>query len=394
MFENNDKVELTADIKVVGVGGGGSNAIDCMIAGGLSGIEFWTVNTDAQALASTRAERKLQIGSKLTRGLGSGGDPAKGLKAAEESRDDIAAALEGADMVFITAGMGGGTGTGAAPVVAEVARELGALTVGVVTRPFPFEGRRRQKQAEDGISALKAAVDTLISIPNERILQVVEKKTSIEEAFGIANDVLRQGVQGISDIITIPGLINVDFADVKSVMTNGGNALMGIGMATGENRAVEAAKKAVSSPLLETSIQGAQGLIFNITGGKELSLYEVNEAAAFITATVDPEANIIFGAVIDPSLKDQIRVTVVATSFSHQKLPSLLFKPDQSIIRPVPATAPVQAAPAATPAVPSAPEAAPAAAPAPVAGGNGNGNGEVGQPDIPEFLRNSIRRIF
>ncbi|HEY9724520.1 MAG TPA: cell division protein FtsZ, partial [Oscillatoriaceae cyanobacterium] len=293
MADFNDKLNNIADIKVIGVGGGGSNAINRMIQSGLAGVEFWTINTDSQALALSLSDRRLQIGQKLTRGLGAGGNPSIGQKAAEESRDDLIAALDGADMVFITAGMGGGTGTGAAAVVAEVAREVGALTVGVVTRPFTFEGRKRALQAEAGIASIKEKVDTLIIIPNDKLLQVVDKRTSMQDAFHLADDVLRQGVQGISDMITIPGLINVDFADVKSVMTSAGSALMGIGSASGEGRAIEAARIAVNSPLLEASIHGACGVIFNITGGSDLTLHEVNEAAAVITDSVDPEANII-----------------------------------------------------------------------------------------------------
>ncbi len=310
-----------AAIKVIGVGGGGNNAVNRMINAGLKGVEFVAVNTDNQALQGAQAAEKIQIGSKLTRGLGAGANPEVGQRAAEESRDDIAAALKGADMVFITAGMGGGTGTGAAPVVAEVAKELGALTVAVVTRPFTFEGRRRQMLAEKGIAALKQKVDTLITIPNDRLLQVVEKRTSLTEAFRTADDVLRQGVQGISDLIAIPGLINLDFADVKTIMSDQGSALMGIGVGAGENRAGEAARTAISSPLLETSIEGAKGVLLNITGGGDLSLFEVNEAAEIISQAADPEANIIFGAVIDENLKDEIRVTVIATGFDRDHRP-------------------------------------------------------------------------
>ncbi|GAW92138.1 cell division protein FtsZ [Calderihabitans maritimus] len=307
-----------AAIRVVGVGGGGSNAVNRMIAAGLKGVEFISINTDAQALKFSQAENKLQIGVKLTKGLGAGANPEIGKKAAEESRDEIVQALQGADMVFVTAGMGGGTGTGAAPIVAEVAKELGALTVGVVTRPFTFEGRKRATQAEQGISELKSKVDALITIPNDRLLQVVDKQTSITEAFRIADDVLRQGVQGISDLIAVPGLINLDFADVKTIMANTGSALMGIGRASGEKRATEAARMAISSPLLETSIEGAKGVLLNITGGPNLGLFEVNEAAEIISGAADPDANIIFGAVIDESLDDEIRVTVIATGFEEK----------------------------------------------------------------------------
>ena len=308
-------VNQFADIKVIGVGGGGNNAVNRMIQAGLKGVHFIAVNTDAQALNLSLAEHKIQIGAKLTKGLGAGADPEIGQKAAEESREELTQALRGADMVFVTAGMGGGTGTGGAPVVAQVAKEIGALTVGVVTRPFTFEGRKRANQAEKGIQELKAKVDTLITIPNDRLLQVVDKSTSINEAFRIADDVLRQGVQGISDLIAVPGLINLDFADVKTIMTETGSALMGIGSARGENRAAEAARIAISSPLLETSIEGAKGVLLNITGGPDLGLFEVNEAAEIISQAADPEANIIFGAVIDEELEDEVRVTVIATGF-------------------------------------------------------------------------------
>lgn len=318
MYEYQPGSESFASIKVIGVGGGGNNAVNRMISAGLRGVEFISVNTDAQALASAMAPTRLQIGTKLTKGLGAGADPEVGHRAAEESREELANALRGADMVFVTAGMGGGTGTGAAPIVAEVAKQLGALTVGVVTRPFSFEGRKRQMQAEKGIQNLKDKVDSLITIPNDRLLQVVEKKTSIVEAFRIADDVLRQGVQGISDLIAVPGLINLDFADVRTIMADTGSALMGIGEMKGENRAADAARQAISSPLLETSIEGAKGVLLNITGGKDLGLLEVNEAAEIISQAADPEANIIFGAVIDENLQDNsIRVTVIATGFGE-----------------------------------------------------------------------------
>ena len=304
-----------ADIKVIGVGGGGGNAVNRMIQAELKGVHFIAVNTDAQSLNLSMSEHKIQIGSKLTKGLGAGADPEIGKKAAEESRDELTQALGGADMVFVTAGLGGGTGTGGAPIVAEVAREVGALTVGVVTRPFTFEGKKRANQAEHGIQELRDKVDTLITIPNNRLLQVVDKSTSINEAFRIADDVLRQGVQGISDLIAVPGLINLDFADVKTIMSETGTALMGIGSAQGENRATEAAKIAISSPLLETSVEGARGVLLNITGGSDLGLFEVNEAAEIISQAVDPDANIIFGAVIDEDLEDEVRVTVIATGF-------------------------------------------------------------------------------
>lgn len=307
-----------AKIKVIGVGGGGCNAVNRMISSGVSGIEFWSVNTDAQALSDKSPTNCLQVGQKLTRGLGAGGNPAIGAKAAEESRDEIAAALEETDLVFITAGMGGGTGTGAAPIVAEVAKEAGALTVGVVTRPFTFEGRRRTAQAEEGITALQSRVDTLIIIPNDKLLSVISEQTPVQEAFRVADDILRQGVQGISDIITIPGLVNVDFADVRAVMADAGSALMGIGIGSGKSRAREAAIAAISSPLLEASIDGAGGAVFNITGGNDMTLHEVNAAAEIIYEAVDPNANIIFGAVIDDRLQGEVRITVIATGFNTQ----------------------------------------------------------------------------
>jgi cell division protein FtsZ len=309
-----------AVLKVVGIGGGGSNAVSRMVDAGLSGVEFIAVNTDAQALLVVDADQKVHIGSQVTRGLGAGADPEVGKAAAMESRDELKEALKGADMVFVTAGEGGGTGTGGAPIVAELARELGALTVGVVTRPFSFEGRRRADQAEDGIQELAERVDTLITIENDRLLQVVEKQTSIVEAFRIADDILRQGVQGITDLITVPGLVNLDFADVRTIMREAGSALMGIGAASGENRAAEAARTAVSSPLLEASIEGATGILLNITGGADMGLFEVNEAAEVVTSAADQNANVIFGAVIDESVKDEIRVTVIATGFGPGKL--------------------------------------------------------------------------
>ncbi|HEY4412299.1 MAG TPA: cell division protein FtsZ, partial [Gaiellaceae bacterium] len=308
-----------AVIKVVGVGGGGTNAVNRMVDAGLTGVEFVAVNTDAQALMMCDADHKIHIGSKATRGLGAGADPAVGLAAAQESRDELKEALKGADMVFVTAGEGGGTGTGGAPVVAELARELEALTVGVVTKPFVFEGRKRSQQAELGIQNLRDRVDTLIVIENDRLLQVVEKRTSVVEAFRMADDVLRQGVQGITDLITVPGLVNLDFADVRTIMRDAGSALMGIGIASGENRAAEAARAAVSSPLLETSIEGATGILLNITGGPDIGLFEVNEAAEVVTSAADQNANVIFGAVIDDGLGDDIRVTVIATGFGAQR---------------------------------------------------------------------------
>src|SRR6266540_3706133 len=301
-----------AVIKVVGVGGGGTNAVNRMIEAGLKGVEFIAVNTDAQALLMSDADYKVHIGTNITKGLGAGADPEIGMQAAQESRDELREALAGADMVFVTAGKGGGTGTGAAPVIAEISRELGALTVGVVTRPFGFEGRKRSDQADGGIRQLRDKVDTLIIIPNDRLLQVVEKRTSIVDAFRIADDVLRQGVQGITDLITVPGLINLDFADVRTIMREAGSALMGIGTASGENRATEAARAAVSSPLLESSIEGATGILLNVTAGPDVGLFEVNEAAEVVTAAADANAMVIFGAVIDASMGDEVRVTVIA----------------------------------------------------------------------------------
>ncbi|WP_028307443.1 cell division protein FtsZ [Desulfitibacter alkalitolerans] len=308
-----------ARIKVIGVGGGGNNAVNRMISANLQGVDFICVNTDAQCLSLSQAQTKIQIGNKLTKGLGAGANPDIGKKAAEETRDEIVKSLQGADMVFVTAGMGGGTGTGAAPIVAEVAKQQGALTVGVVTRPFTFEGKKRASQAEIGIQELKDKVDTLIVIPNDRLLQVADKNTSISDAFKIADDILRQGVQGISDLIAVPGLINLDFADVKTIMMDTGSALMGIGRANGDKRAVEAANMAISSPLLETSIEGAKGVLLNITGGSNLGLFEVNEVAEIISSAADPEANIIFGAVVDEKLEDELRVTVIATGFDERK---------------------------------------------------------------------------
>lgn len=318
MLEFEFEMEQLARIKVIGVGGGGSNAVNRMIDNGVKSVEFITVNTDAQALHFAKSEHKLQIGDKLTRGLGAGANPEVGKKAAEESRELISNTLKGADMVFVTAGMGGGTGTGAAPIIAEISKQEGALTVAVVTRPFTFEGRKRFSQAEMGIEVLKEKVDTLIVIPNDRLLEVVDKKTPMLEAFHEVDNVLRQAVQGISDLIGAPGLINLDFADVKTIMTERGSALMGIGIANGENRAAEAARKAIMSPLLETSVDGARGVIMNITGGSNLSLYEVNEAAETVTEACDAEVNMIFGAIIDENMKDDVKVTVIATGFENK----------------------------------------------------------------------------
>jgi cell division protein FtsZ len=370
MLEFDLEMDQMAQIKVIGVGGGGSNAVNRMIEFGVKNVEFITVNTDAQALQMALSEQKLQIGEKLTRGLGAGANPEIGKKAAEESRELIQHALSGADMVFVTAGMGGGTGTGAAAVIAEIARECGALTVGVVTRPFTFEGRKRAQQADAGIAALKEAVDTLIVIPNDRLLEIVDKKTPMIEAFREADNVLRQAVQGISDLIAVPGLINLDFADVKAIMTYRGSALMGIGTAVGENRAAEAAKKAIMSPLLETSIDGARGVIMNITGGSNLSLYEVNEAAEIVISASDPEVNMIFGAMIDENMKDEVKVTVIATGFET--------KGSQPVSgRSVPGAAAPGAAPAAPePSEPRGPVLRPFV------------NPSSDQLDIPTFLRN------
>jgi cell division protein FtsZ len=311
--------EHAATIKVIGLGGGGCNAVNRMIDAGLTGVDFFAINTDVQALRNSKTNNTVQIGSGLTRGLGAGANPNVGREAADESREDLAMILDGADLVFITAGMGGGTGTGAAPVIAELARESGALTVAVVTKPFGFEGRKRMQAAERGIADLEPKVDTLITIPNERILQIIEKRTPLNDAFAFADDVLRQGIQGISDLITQPGLINLDFADVKTIMTDAGSAMMGIGEGSGEHRAADAAQKAIASPLLETTIEGARGVIFNITGGSDLSMYEVNEAAEMISRAVDSEAQIIFGASIDPQMQGKVRVTVLAAGFGPRQ---------------------------------------------------------------------------
>ncbi|MBT3389694.1 MAG: cell division protein FtsZ [Chloroflexi bacterium] len=313
--------ESFARIKVVGVGGGGCNAVDRMIDEGLQGVEFIAVNTDAQALALSRASIRVRIGDKLTRGLGSGGDPEVGQKAAEESAEELYNVLKGSDMTFITAGIGGGTGTGASSVIAQISREIGALTIGVVTRPFTFEGARRIKSAELGIDGLKEHADTLIVIPNDRLLQIVDKRSSLQDAFKVADDVLRQGIQGISELITIPGLINLDFADVRTIMSEGGAALMAVGKASGEERARDAAEQAISSQLLDITIDGARGILFNVTGGPGLTLFEVNQAAAIIKETAHPDVNLIFGAVIDPDMGDDLRVTVIATGFESSGIP-------------------------------------------------------------------------
>ncbi|MEP6896508.1 MAG: cell division protein FtsZ [Chloroflexota bacterium] len=310
-----------ARIKVIGVGGGGSNAVNRMIAEGIQGVEFITVNTDAQALMLTKAGIRVRLGDKLTRGLGAGGNPEVGRKAAEESADELYNVLKGSDMVFVTAGMGGGTGTGAAPIVAQIAKESGALTIGVVTRPFTFEGMRRIQSAEAGINQLKEHTDTLVAIPNDRLLQIADKRASLQDAFRLADDVLHQGIQGISELITVPGLINLDFADVRAIMSEGGAALMAVGKGTGDERAKNAAEDAISSKLLDITIDGARGVLFNVTGGPNMTLFEVNQAAAIIRETAHPDVNMIFGAVIDPNMGDDIRITVIATGFERSSMP-------------------------------------------------------------------------
>ena len=332
MEESGLMIDGTATIKVIGVGGGGTNAVNRMVDSGIRGVEFVAVNTDRQALLLSKAASKIQIGEKITRGLGAGANPDIGAQAAEESKSEITEALRGADMVFVTAGMGGGTGTGAAPIVAACAKEMGILTIGVVTKPFTFEGKKRLSQADRGIESLKSKVDTLVVIPNDKLLQVIDRKTSIVEAFKMADDVLRQGVQGISDLIAVPGLVNLDFADVKTIMLNTGMAHMGIGRASGESRAEEAAKQAVQSPMLETSIEGARGVIINITGGTNLGLHEVNTAAELVQRSVDPEANIIFGAVIDETLEEDIVITVIATGFEDEEKNKLNSMPVNKIV--------------------------------------------------------------
>jgi len=373
-------INTFAKIKVLGLGGGGGNALNSMIAvQQIRGVEFVAVNTDAQALLTCHADTKLQIGTNLTQGLGSGADPNVGFQAAEESKEKIKELLLDTDMVFITCGMGGGTGTGASPTVAEIAKEAGALTVAVVTKPFTFEGTRRMVVAEEGIDKLKSQVDTLIVIPNQRILDVVDKKVSLIEAFRIADSVLGQGVQGISDLITVPGLINVDFADVRTIMTSAGSALMGIGTGVGENRATTAARTATASPLLEISIEGAKGILFNITGGPDLTMSEVNDAAQIISQAADPDANIIFGATIDEDMIDQVKISVIATGFDEARMKL------QQLTRP---TRPFQAAtaPAAQPQPPPADDTG--NAPPPPVVGNGHQKDEPEDEfDIPAFLR-------
>ncbi len=358
--------ESFARIKVVGVGGGGCNAVNRMIDEGLQGIEFITVNTDGQALTLSKADTRIRIGEKATRGLGAGGNPDIGKKAAEESAEELYEVLKGSDMVFVTSGMGGGAGTGAAPIVAQIAKEVGALTIGVVTRPFTFEGARRSKAAEDGINGLKQHADTLIVIPNDRLLQMVDKRSSLQDAFRMADDVLRQGIQGISELITVPGLINLDFADVRAIMSEGGAALMAVGHANGEDRARIAAEMAISSQLLDITIDGARGILFNVTGGPGLTLFEVNQAAAIIKETAHPDVNLIFGAVIDPKIDEEIRITVIATGFDRTGVrPNIVERPvykDENVYnrssqsRSAPTTPPVSSTPAPSqePANPSA----------------------------------------
>jgi len=337
-------IETFAKIRVVGIGGSGGAAIDRMISAEIRGVDFVAVNTDAQALHHSKASHKLHIGKTTTRGLGAGMDPELGRKAAEENQDDIHDMMKGSDMVFITCGLGGGTGTGAAPLIADIARDVNALTVGVVTKPFSFEGAQLKSIADSGLGELADKVDTIITIPNDRILQIIDKKTSLLEAFATVDEVLRQGVQGISDLITVPGLINVDFADVRSIMENAGSALMGIGQGSGENRAIDAAKASVDSPLLELSIEGAKGILFTVTGGPDLGMYEVNEAARIITSSADPNAKVIFGSVIDEDLKDQVKITVIATGFgekmkSTKKItPVGIERPERLEKKPVPQT--------------------------------------------------------
>lgn len=334
MKASKNHTESFARIKVVGVGGGGCNAVNRMIEEGMPGIEFVAVNTDGQALLLSKAVTRVRIGDKLTKGMGSGGDPEVGRKSGEESAEELYEVLRGTDMVFVTAGIGGGTGTGAAPIVAQVAREVGALTIGVVTRPFSFEGARRNQNAEAGIARLKEHVDTLIVIPNDRLLQIVDKRASLNEAFRTADDVLRQGIQGISELITVPGLINLDFADVRTIMSEGGAALMAVGEASGENRAQMAAEAAITSQLLDITIDGARGILFNITGGPNLSLFEVNTAAAIIKETAHPDVNLIFGAVIDPDMGDQVRITVIATGFDRKGMPRRMLRTRPGVQQP------------------------------------------------------------
>jgi cell division protein FtsZ len=398
--------ENLAQIKVVGVGGGGGNAVNRMIAEGLGGVEFITINTDNQALMLSKAKTRVRIGDKLTRGLGAGGNPEIGRKAAEESADELYEVLRGADMVFIASGMGGGTGTGAAPVVAQIAKELGSLTIGVVTRPFTFEGAKRQTSADAGIEALKSQVDTLIVIPNDRLLQIASKNSTLQQAFSLADDVLRQGIQGISELITVPALINLDFADVRTIMSEGGAALMAVGRASGDDRAPKAAEAAISSALLDVTIDGARGILFNITGGSDLSLFEVSAAANVIKESAHPEANVIFGAQVDETLGDEVRVTVIATGFEGSRVARKIEQPSHRAARPaaqapqyeysVPAAQPRPMQQySAQPPVPTQdaelPPAAPArpAAPAPEPRPREYDAGDI---DIPAFLRRGQKK--
>ena len=330
----NQDLESFATIKVVGVGGGGCNAVNRMIAEKIRGVQFMAVNTDAQALLASQAEQRIRIGERLTKGLGAGGDPERGLKAAEESREELAILFQGADMVFVTAGMGGGTGTGAAPVIAELAREAGALTIAIVTKPFSFEGFRRRQVADEGIRRLQEKVDTLIIIPNDRLLTVADKRVTVEVAFRLADDILRQGIQGISELITVPGLINLDFADVRAVMNEAGPALMAIGRGSGDTRAVDAAQHAIASPLLDISIDGAMGVLFNVTGGADLTLHEVFDAAEVVAKAAHPEANIIYGMVIDPKMEQEVKITVIATGFGQMSRQPAMVPLDDRIGRP------------------------------------------------------------
>lgn len=332
--EREDKPSY-ANIKVIGIGGGGSNAVNRMIEEGMAGVHFVAINTDAQALDTSLAKTRLQIGKKLTRGLGAGGDPELGRKAGEESREEISQTIGEADMVFLTAGIGGGTGTGASPIIADIAKKQGALTIGVVTRPFSFEGRQRERTADEGIERLKNAVDTLIVIHNDRLLKIVDKRASLQEAFRVADDVLRQGIQGISEVITIPGLINLDFADVRTIMAEGGAALMAVGVANGEDRARKAAQQAITSELLDVTINGASGILFNVTGGPDMSLFEVNQAAEIIRETADPNVNLIFGAVVDETMGDTLRITVIATGFGQIRTARPRFGTERRAVTPV-----------------------------------------------------------
>jgi cell division protein FtsZ len=398
----NKSVEAFARIKVIGVGGGGCNAVNRMIAEGIQGVEFMSINTDAQALLLSKAPIKVRIGEKLTRGLGAGGNPDVGRKSAEESAEELYNALKGSDMVFVTAGLGGGTGTGAAPIVAQIAKECGALTIGVVTRPFTFEGAKRMISAEAGMDMLKEHADTLIVIPNDRLLQIVDKKASLQDSFKMADDVLRQGIQGISELITVPGLINLDFADVKTIMSEGGAALMAVGKASGEDRARLAAEQAISSQLLDITIDGARGVLFNVTGGPNMTLFEVNQAAALIRETSHPDVNMIFGAVIDPNMGDEIRITVIATGFERAGIPRRMIErpvtgnmnrnsSERSVMASIPAQRPMESVTVNTQPSAPAPTPAPTPAPAPAPVHTPEFKPQTNYQedlDIPTFLRN------